>query len=130
MKSMEFGIFVWQENPEKLKIEAVRVPEYVQDDTGDYAYTGLGPLCRTISGSGVFHGEFAYENFNTLQVLMATGASGTLSHPIWGSIKAYLTYLEMDQESREGYVAYSFSFREADDSGTIPRLPGNWQSEM
>ena len=130
MDRMSFRLFVWPENPENLKIQAVRVPEYTSNDTGDYVYSGLGPLCRTISGSGVFHGEDAYETFNALQVLMATGASGTLTHPIWGEITAFLTMLEMEQESREGYVAYSFSFREADEDGCIPKLPSNWQSEM
>lgn len=130
MANMKFGIFSWPENPERLKIQAVRVPEYAEDDTGDYTYTGIGPLCRTVSGSGVFHGEYAYENFQALQVIMATGKMNALSHPIWGEMNAYLTLLELENEGREGYVEYSFSFREASSDGSVPRLPGDWRSEM
>lgn len=125
MGRMQYKDFIWPENPETFHIRAERVPEYTVNDLGEYSYSGLGPMCRIISGSGVFRGEYAYENFNALQVIMTNGVVGTLSHPVWGKIKTYLTELEMDSEGREGYVAYRFTFREADESGCIPALPGN-----
>lgn len=127
MTSMQYKIFTWKENPETFRIQAVRVPEYTINELGKYDYTGLGPMCRIISGSGVFRGKYAYEDFNTLQVLMANGVPGDLIHPIWGTISAYLTELEMSSESRENYVEYSFTFREADETGVIPALPSDWE---
>lgn len=127
MDRLQYKDFIWPENPERFQIQAVRAPKYSVNDLGEYTYSGLGPMCRVISGSGVFRGTYAYENFNTLQVILTNGVTGTLSHPIWGDITAYLTKLEMDSEGREGYVAYSFTFREADESGCIPALPENWE---
>lgn len=126
MQKMKFKVFTWPNNPETFRIRMFREPEYTIDENGKYNYSGVGPFCREISGSGVFYGKYAYEDFNTLQAIMAIGTAGDLVHPIWGTIYAYLTGLEMQQESREGYVAYSFTFREADESGMIPALP-EWQ---
>lgn len=123
MDSMKYKIFTWLDNPETFEIYAVREPEYTIDELGNYNYTGLGPMCRIISGSGVFRGGRAYENFNTLLVLMANGVAGDLIHPIWGTISAFLTELTMKSESRQGYVEYTFTFREADETGMIPALP-------
>lgn len=130
MDKMKYKTFVWQENPETFHIQAVRVPEYIIDENGNYDYQGLGPMCRIITGSGIFRGEYCFENFNTLQVLMANGTPGDLVHPIWGTICAYLTELQMKSEAEEGCVEYSFSFREADESGVIPALPKDWQDQI
>ena len=125
---MQYKGFTWMELPESLRIRAVRSPEYVIDEDGKYNYTGLSPLCRIISGEGVFRGKYAYEYFNALQVLLATGTAGDLVHSTWGTISAFLTEVEMAEDSREGYVAYSFVFREADESGLIPVLPEEKQT--
>lgn len=129
MATMKYKTFTWMELPEVLRIRAVRAPEYEIDEDGRYNYTGLGPLCRIISGEGVFRGQYAYEYFNALQVLMAAGTAGDLAHSTWGTISCFLTEVEMGQESREGYVAYSFTFREADESGVIPALPEDKQTQ-
>ena len=123
MDRMQFKSFIWPENPETFRIQAVRNPIYTINDTMDYAYEGLGPLCREISGRGVFCGQYAVQNYNTLQVLMGTGTVGELTHPLWGTMKAFLTGLTMDMEGRENYIAYTFTFREADEDGMIPPLP-------
>lgn len=127
MESMFYKGFRWFENPEVLRIHAIRVPEYTINQLGKYDYTGLGPMCRIISGSGVFCGEYAYEQYHSLEVLMANGVPGDLIHPIWGTISAYLIELEMKSESRDEYVEYSFTFREADEEGVIPPLPSDWE---
>lgn len=123
MEKMQYKTFVWPENPETFQIQAVREPEYTINETNDYVYSGLGPMCRVISGSGVFCGQYAVQNYNTLQVLMANGVVGTLTHPLWGTMQAFLTGLTMQMESREHYIAYTFTFREADEQGNIPPLP-------
>lgn len=126
---MKYKAFTWVENPEFLRIQAVRTPMYIIDDQGKYDYQGLGPMCRIVTGSGVFRGDLAYESFNTLQVMMANAEPGELIHPYWGNMSAFLIGLEMENEGRENYVAYSFIFREADESGRIPALPDNWKEQ-
>lgn len=120
---MKFGTFTFPQNPETFGIQAVCEPEYTVDEAGTINYTGMGPLCRLITGTGVFTGVYAHQNFNALTVLMATRQMMELVHPIWGTFKAYLTGLKMEQDSREGCVVYAFTFREADETGMIPRLP-------
>lgn len=123
MDKLKYKFWTWPENPEIFLIDAVMEPMYTVEDDGTIQYQGLGPLCRVITGSGVFHGADASEDFNALAVIMATGTAGDLVHPVWGTISAYLTGLKMEEGSRENYIAYSFTFREADESGTIPKLP-------
>ena len=124
MDKMKFRMFRWPENPEEFGINMVCEPQYQLNNIGQYDYTGMGPMCRVYTGRGVFFGPDAVEWFNALQVLMATRAPGELYHPIWGTSEAvYLTQLEMAQESRPDYIQYSFTFREADEEGTIPWLP-------
>lgn len=120
---MKYRMFQWPENPEQFGIRAVVEPEYVENDVGGYDYTGMSPMCRVFTGSGVFLGTDAVEYFNALAVLLATRTGGELYHPVWGTTKACLTELNMSQESRKDYIAYSFTFREMDENGGIPRLP-------
>ena len=80
-------------------------------------------MCRVYTGRGVFSGPDAIQQFNGLQVLMATRVGGELRHPIWGTDSAYLTELKMSQQSRPDYIEYSFTFRGTDEKGGIPRLP-------
>lgn len=123
MGNMSFRMFTWPNNPEHFEIEAVLEPEYETAEDGAVTYTGLGPLCRIIRGSGVFIGKYAHESFNALQVIMATKTMGELNHPVWGTCNAYLTELKLEHESRPEYVSYSFTFREVNENGTIPKLP-------
>lgn len=123
MDKLKYKFWTWPENPETFLIEAVRQPMYTVADDSSISYEGLGPLCRIITGKGVFRGADAVTSFNALAVIMATGTVGDLVHPVWGTISAYLTGLKMGEESRENYIPYSFTFREADESGMIPVLP-------
>ena len=124
MDKMKFRMFRWEENPEEFGIYMVLEPLYQINDIGQYDYLGLGPMCRIYTGKGVFTGPDAVQQFNGLQVLMATRVEGELYHPVWGTGNAYLTELKMTQESRPDYIEYSFTFRETDEKGSIPRLPG------
>ncbi|MBR7179236.1 MAG: DNA circularization N-terminal domain-containing protein [Oscillospiraceae bacterium] len=121
--NMKFRMFQWPVNPERFGIRSVCEPEYKIDSDGDFAYTGIGPMCRVFTGGGVFCGDDAVEMFNALAVIMATRTGGELYHPVWGTATAVLTELQMTQESRPDYIEYAFTFRETDESGTIPRLP-------
>ena len=124
MDKMKFRMFRWDENPEEFGIEMVLEPLYQINDIGQYDYLGLGPMCRIYTGKGVFAGPNAVQQFNGLQVLMATRVGGELYHPVWGTGNVYLTELKMTQQSRPDYIEYSFTFRETDEEGGIPRLPG------
>ena len=124
MDKMKFRMFQWEENPEEFGIYMVLEPLYEINDIGQYDYLGLGPLCRIYTGKGVFTGPEAVQQFNGLQVIMATRVGGELYHPLWGTGNFYLTELKMTQQSRPDYIEYSFTFRETDENGTIPRLPG------
>ena len=124
MDKMKFRMFRLEQNPEEFGIEMVLEPLYQLNDLGQYDYLGLGPLCRIYTGKGVFSGPDAVQQFNGLQVLMATRTLGELVHPVWGTGNVYLTELKMSQQSRPDYIEYAFTFREADEKGTIPRLPG------
>ena len=124
MDKMKFRMFRWPENPEQFGIRMVCEPLYELNSIGQYDYTGMGPMCRVYTGSGVFFGTDAVEWFNALQVMMSTRTPGELVHPVWGTADVvYLTQLQMDQESRPDYIKYSFTFREADEKGSIPWLP-------
>lgn len=123
MDKLKYKVWTWPENPETFQIQAVREPQYTVAEDGTVTYQGLGPLCRVISGRGVFQGPEAVSHFNALSVIMANGTVGELVHPQWGTIQAYFTGLILEQDSRENYIAYSFSFREADEKGVIPPLP-------
>lgn len=125
MNKMKYKVWTWPENPETFRIEAVREPLYTIAGDGTISYQGLGPMCRIFSGKGVFQGVDAVDDFNALAVMMANGTVGDLVHPVWGTMKAYLTELTMEEESREDYIVYTFAFREADEDGGIPKLPDN-----
>ena len=123
MDKMKYKDWPWPENPETFHIDAVREPLYTIAQDNTVTYQGLGPLCRIISGRGVFQGPDAREHFNAMAVIMANGAVGELVHPLWGIFQAYFTGLDLEQDSREDYIVYSFTFREADEQGMIPPLP-------
>lgn len=123
MDKMKFMMFRWPENPEEFGISAHCVPEYTPNSIGGYDYTGITPMIRVFRGRGVFFGEDAQDRFKALSVILAARLEGELYHPIWGTTTAYLTDLTMEQESRPEYIVYSFTFRETDETGCIPRLP-------
>lgn len=121
MDKLLYKSFTWPQNPEYYKDSYVREPEYSKDEEGNVLFDGLGPLKRTITGSGAFYGDTAYEDFLELAALCNTTVAGALVHPKWGKVSAFLTKLEATQEPRADYVAYSFTFRVADENGEIPQ---------
>lgn len=123
MANMKFRMFEWPNDPEQFGILALCEPEYTENTSGGYDYTGLGPMCRVFTAKGVFCGTEAAELFNGLAVIMATRTEGELVHPIWGTTRAFITELKMEQESRPEYIVYTITFRETDELGCIPKLP-------
>ena len=120
MDFLSFKTFVWPQNPTTYREVATRTPEYYTQD-GETYYRGMSNLKRTISGSGVFYGEDAYEQYLKLQKLMTEISAGNLAHPIFGIRYCYFTLLEVTQEPKDNYVSYRFEFTQALLNGEVPR---------
>lgn len=113
--------WVWPRNPEIWTQNAVREPVYTKNTANVMVFSGMGPVKRTVTGSGAFVGENAYGDFKELLALFQEATCGLLVHPIWGSYSMYFTELELTQEPKSNFVAYKFEFREADADGAIPQ---------
>ena len=120
MDYLSFKTFVWPQNPTTYREVATRTPEYYTQD-GETYYRGMSNLKRTISGTGVFYGEDAYEQYLKLQKLMNEMSAGNLAHPIFGIRYCYFTLLEVTQEPKENYVSYRFEFTQALMNGEVPK---------
>lgn len=119
--TLRFKTFQWPQHPEKYRVESEREPVYNADEEGTVSFGGLGPRKRVVTGSGCFTGSSAYTDFKALEALTAETTAGALVHPVWGTMTAFFTGLTLEQELREDYVEYSFTFREADSTGAIPK---------
>ena len=121
MTNMKFGEFVWYTGPEKYQEKCTREPVYVKDEAGATVFSGMSRLRRVITGSGSFVGRNAYNYFKELMAMVNLAEPATLVHPIWGDRSVYLTELTSVMEPRENFVAYTFTFLEADADGTVPQ---------
>lgn len=121
MLKMSFKGVDWPQNPEQYRQVSIREPVYGKDSAGNAVFSGMGPVKVTVTGSGAFFGTNAYENFKVLSTLFAQSTVGALYHPVWGTVQAYFTGLELTQEPKPDYVAYSFEFKGADENGAIPQ---------
>ena len=120
MNFLSYKTFVWPHNPHTYRETTTRTPEYYTQD-GETYFRGMSGLKRTISGSGVFYGANAYEQYKKLQRLSEEAVAGNLEHPIFGIRYCYLTLLEVTQEPKENYVSYRFEFTQALLNGEIPK---------
>lgn len=120
MNKLRFKTFVWPQNPHTCREEFLREPVYVRNELGETVFSGMTQMKRTVTGSGAFFGEHAYERFQALAELFAENSTGELIHPLWGTRVVWFTELEVTQEPRVDYVSYRFTFREADANGGIP----------
>ncbi len=121
MRNMAFKTFTWPQNPHTYRVECKREAMYGPDSDGNYGFVGMGSVVRSLTGSGVFTGELALENFQSLEALCIDGSAGVLVQPEGENITAYLTELVMELDERPYYVAYRFVFREADADGGLPQ---------
>ena len=120
MNFLSYKTFVWPQNPNTYKEVATRTPEYYTQD-GETYYRGMSDLKRIISGTGVFYGEDAFEQYLALQKLLNDMSAGNLEHPIFGIRYCYFTLLEVTQEPKENYVSYRFEFTQAKTNGEVPK---------
>lgn len=120
MNFLSYKTFVWPQNPHIYKEVTSRTPYYITQDKETY-FTGMSDLKRVITGSGVFCGENAYDQYKDLQRVAEESAPGNLEHPVFGIRYCYFTMLEVTQEPKEDYVSYRFEFTQAKANGEVPK---------
>ena len=121
MEKMCYKTFVWPHNPHTYQEVCVREPVYEKNEAKEDVFQGMGPLKRTITGSGVFFGETAAASYQALAKLFEETSAGNLAHPVWGSRYCYFAGLELTQEPKDNYVSYRFTFLQADADGKLPK---------
>lgn len=121
MDKLKFKNFVWPRNPEHYKVHYDHELVYEEVTVDVLELKGLSEVRRTVTGSGVFSGDTAYSDFKKLETLCSQKDAGSLIHPVWGTINAFFMELDMTQEPRENYVAYSFKFLELTASGAVAK---------
>lgn len=112
MDKIMFKQVVWPQNPESYTVSYDRETAYSQEGEEGEALERRDVFRRTITGSGVLSGESAFEQFEDLERLCADPEAGWLVHPLHDRVFAVLVKLEMTQEPRENFIAYSFKFLE------------------
>ena len=121
MQKLVYKNYVWPQNPDHYQQVYVREPIYGKNEANETVFVGMGPMKRTITGSGVFFGATAYSDFLALAKVFEDNTFGGLVHPVWGTYRCFFTQLQLTQEPRSDYVAYKFEFREADSNGVVPQ---------
>ena len=112
LSPMRFKTFVWPHNPRVYSITFERKLAVHKIPFGRHCLQSLGQTGRIMRGEGEFVGEGAYETFGALATLFYEETPGVLVHPLWVTTTAWFASLELRQEPRRDYVAYSFEFRE------------------
>ena len=120
MDFLRYKTFVWPQNPHTYQEICTRDPQYITENGVAY-FDGMSERKRVITGSGVFYGEGAFNQFKKLAALFEETTTGNLEHPIWGIRYCYFTRLELTQEPKEDCVSYRFTFTGALANGIVPK---------
>ena len=112
LSPMRFKNFVWPHNPRVYSITYERKIAAHKIPFGRHCLQSLGQTRRVLKGEGEFVGERAYDTFKALANVFYEETPGTLVHPVWMTTTAWFAGLELRQEPRRDYVAYSFEFWE------------------
>lgn len=112
LSPMRFKNFVWPHNPRTYTITFERKIAVQKIPFGRHCLQSLGQTRRVLRGSGEFVGKGAYDKFKELASVFYEETPGVLIHPVWMTTTAWFAALELRQEPRADYVAYSFEFWE------------------
>ena len=112
LTAMRYKTFVWPHNPRVYTIDYERKMAVHKVPGGRYFLEELGMTRRIMRGEGEFVGIGAYDTFKALASVFYDSGPGLLFHPLWQSANAYFVDLSLQQEPREDYVKYSFTFWE------------------
>ena len=122
LSPMRFKNFVWPHNPRVYSITYERKIAVHKIPFGRHYLQSLGQTRRVLKGEGEFVGEGAYDTFKKLATVFYEETPGTLVHPVWVTTTAWFAGLELRQEPRRDYVAYSFEFWEVMPDGNTTEL--------
>ena len=122
LSPMRFKTFVWPHNPRVYSITMERKIAVHKIPFGRHYLQSLGQTRRVMKGEGEFAGPRAYDTFRELGTLFYEETPGTLVHPLWMTTTAWFAALELRQEPRRDYVAYSFEFWEVMPNGNTTAL--------
>ncbi len=122
LSPMRFKNFVWPHNPRVYSITYERKLAVHKIPFGRHYVQSLGQARRVLKGEGEFVGEGAYDTFKKLATVFYEETPGVLVHPVWMTATAWFAGLELRQEPRRDYVAYSFEFWEVVDGGNTAAL--------
>lgn len=112
--TMRFGNYTINHNPHTLKISD---RGNISENIIPYGYsvvenTGAGAM--VIKGDGAFYGETALQQYLQLRQLYKKGKIDVLSVGGIGSLYACLSNLQMQCQSVDNYLEYSFQFTECE----------------
>ena len=122
LSPMRFKSFVWPHNPRVYSITYERKLAAHKIPFGRHCLQSLGQTRRVLRGEGEFVGEGAYDTFKALASVFYEETPGVLAHPVWMAATAWFAGLELRQEPRRDYVAYSFEFWEVVGGAGTPTL--------
>lgn len=122
LSPMRFKNFVWPHNPRVYSITYERKIAVHKIPFGRHYLQSLGQTRRVLRGEGEFVGEGAYDTFKELATVFYEETPGVLAHPVWMTTTAWFAGLELRQEPRRDYVAYSFEFWEVMTDGNTGEL--------
>ena len=122
LSPMRFKNFVWPHNPRVYSITYERKLAVHKIPFGRHYLQSLGQTRRVLKGEGEFVGEGAYDTFKALATVFYEETPGVLAHPVWMTTTAWFAGLELRQEPRRDYVAYSFEFWEVMPDGNTTGL--------
>ena len=122
LSPMRFKNFVWPHNPRVYSITYERKIAVHKIPFGRHYLQSLGQTRRVMKGGGEFAGPGAYDTFRELGTLFYEETPGVLVHPLWMTTTAWFAALELRQEPRRDYVAYSFEFWEVMPDGNTTEL--------
>ena len=119
---MRFKNFVWPHNPRVYAIAFERKMAVHKIPFGLHHLQSLGQTRRVLRGEGEFVGERAYDTLKELATVFYEETPGVLVHPVWMTTTAWFAALELRQEPKRDYVAYSFEFWETEEGAGETRL--------
>ena len=105
---MQFGTFVWPNDPDHIRCSYRRLVT-VEDTQSGWAVSDLGYGGCTVVAEGDFYTEGAAAALTTL---FKNSGVAALVVPEVGSFPARCTDLVFEQEPVEGYVRYTVTFVE------------------
>ena len=111
--AMRYKDFVWPNNPRTYTLGCKRQTASLLAPMQGFTVQDLGRNSVVLRGEGEFFGSGAYEHFKSLLAVFEDKGAGVLIHPVWQCSRVLFTSLQLTQEPREDYVAYSFEFCEA-----------------